>query len=110
MREADVALRLREPSQPDLIRRHLFAVHYHLYASAEYLRRHGQPHSLDELIHHRLLAYAATPTSFLNELNAPLFSGARTARTVSPRCRSTTFPPCSARLKTEWGSASCRTI
>lgn len=75
MREADVALRLREPSQPDLIRRHLFAVHYHLYASAEYLRRHGHPHSLDELAHHRLLAYSATPTSFLNELNAPLFAG-----------------------------------
>jgi DNA-binding transcriptional LysR family regulator len=75
MREADVALRLREPSQPDLIRRRLFAVHYHLYASADYLRRHGQPRSLDELAHHRLLAYAAAPGSFLNELNAPLFAG-----------------------------------
>jgi DNA-binding transcriptional LysR family regulator len=50
-------------------------VHYHLYASAEYLRRHGHPHSLDELVHHRLLAYSATPTSFLNDLNAPLFAG-----------------------------------
>ena len=73
MREADVALRLRAPSQPDLIRRRLFAVHYHLYASAEYLRRHGQPHSLGDLVRHRLLAYAATPDSFLHELNAPLF-------------------------------------
>jgi len=27
------------------------------------------------LRHHRLLAYSATPTSFLNELNAPLFAG-----------------------------------
>jgi DNA-binding transcriptional LysR family regulator len=71
MGEADVALR----SHPDLIRRHLFAVHYHLYASAEYLRRHGQPHSLEELAQHRFLAYSATPTSFLNDLNAPLFAG-----------------------------------
>jgi DNA-binding transcriptional LysR family regulator len=78
MREADVALRLREPSQPDLIRRHLFVVHYHLYASAEYLRRHGQPHSLDDLGHHRLLAYTATPGSFLNELNSPLFAASGT--------------------------------
>ena len=38
MREADVALRLREPSQPDLIRRRLFTVHFHAYASAEYLK------------------------------------------------------------------------
>jgi DNA-binding transcriptional LysR family regulator len=75
MREADVALRLREPSQPDLIRRRLFAVHYHLYASADYLRRYGQPQSLDDLARHRLLAYAAAPGSFLNELNAPIFAG-----------------------------------
>ncbi|HET6376115.1 MAG TPA: LysR family transcriptional regulator [Methylocella sp.] len=74
MREADVALRLREPSQPDLIRRHLFAVHYHLYASPDYLRRHGQPHSLGDLAAHRLLSYAATPGSFLNDLNAPVFA------------------------------------
>ena len=40
MREADVALRLREPSQPDLIRRRLFTVHFHAYASADYLRKH----------------------------------------------------------------------
>lgn len=75
MREADVALRLREPSQPDLIRRRLFAVHYHLYASADYLGRRGEPHSLNDLVQHRLLAYAAMPGSFLNELNAPLFYG-----------------------------------
>ncbi len=33
MREADVGLRLREPTQPDLIRRRLFTVRYHAYAS-----------------------------------------------------------------------------
>ena len=43
MREADVALRLREPNQPDLIRRRLFTVHFHAYASADYLKKHGQP-------------------------------------------------------------------
>jgi DNA-binding transcriptional LysR family regulator len=32
MREADMALRLREPIQPDLIRRRLFTVHFHAYA------------------------------------------------------------------------------
>jgi DNA-binding transcriptional LysR family regulator len=75
MREADVALRLREPSQPDLIRRRLFSVHYHLYASAEYLKRHGQPQTLDDLDHHRLLGYAVTGASFLDDLNALLYSG-----------------------------------
>ncbi len=75
MREADVALRLREPSQPDLIRRRLFTVHFHLYASPDYLKRHGQPQTLDDLDGHRLLGYAVTAASFLDDLNALLYAG-----------------------------------
>ncbi|MGB8277240.1 MAG: LysR family transcriptional regulator [Methylovirgula sp.] len=75
MREADVALRLREPQQPDLIRRRLFTVHYHLYASADYLKRHDQPQTLEDLDSHRLLAYAVTGASFLDDLNALLYTG-----------------------------------
>ena len=41
MREADVAIRLRQPKQPDLIQRKLFSVHFHAYASPEYLKRFG---------------------------------------------------------------------
>ncbi|MFV0280547.1 MAG: LysR family transcriptional regulator [Rhodoblastus sp.] len=75
MREADVGLRLRQPSQPDLIRRRLFTVHYHLYASADYIRRHGQPKTLVELDHHRILSYGATGANFLNGLNSLLTAG-----------------------------------
>jgi DNA-binding transcriptional LysR family regulator len=73
MREADVALRLREPMQPDLIRRRLFTVHYHLYASVDYLKRHGHPQKLEDLDQHRLLSYAAP--GFLDDLNALLYLG-----------------------------------
>src|SRR5207244_12441300 len=31
MREADVAIRLRQPVQPDLIQRKLFSMHFHAY-------------------------------------------------------------------------------
>jgi DNA-binding transcriptional LysR family regulator len=55
MREADVAIRLRQPTQPDLIQRKLFSVHFHAYASAEYLKRAGTPRTLDELDHHRII-------------------------------------------------------
>ena len=55
MREADVAIRLRQPTQPDLIQRKLFSVHFHACASPEYLKRFGTPHSLDELDAHRLI-------------------------------------------------------
>lgn len=75
MREADVALRLRAPSQPDLIRRRLFTVHYHLYASVDYLKRHGQPHAVEDLDRHRLLGLGISGASFLDNLNALLYIG-----------------------------------
>ena len=59
MREADVALRLREPSQPDLIRRRLFTVHFHAYASAEYLKKRPQPRKPEDLDYHHLVAFGA---------------------------------------------------
>jgi DNA-binding transcriptional LysR family regulator len=55
MREADVAIRLRQPTQPDLIQRKLFSVHFHAYASPDYLKRFGTPHTMEELDNHRLL-------------------------------------------------------
>ena len=55
MREADVAIRLRQPTQPDLIQRKLFSVHFHAYASAEYLKRAGTPRTLEELDNHRII-------------------------------------------------------
>jgi DNA-binding transcriptional LysR family regulator len=55
MREADVAIRLRQPTQPDLIQRKLFSVHFHAYASPEYLKRFGTPRTLEELDAHRIL-------------------------------------------------------
>ena len=76
MREADVALRLREPVQPDLIRRRLFTVHFHAYASAEYLRKHPQPRRVEDLDHHHLIAFGApTATHLLYDLNSLLSIG-----------------------------------
>jgi DNA-binding transcriptional LysR family regulator len=81
MREADVALRLREPMQPDLIRRRLFTVHFHAYASADYLKKSGLPRTIDDLDNHRLVAFGApTATHFLYDLNSLLMVG-RDAKT-----------------------------
>ena len=55
MREADVAIRLRQPTQPDLIQRKLFSVGFHAYASPEYLKRFGTPRTLDDLDAHRII-------------------------------------------------------
>ena len=60
MREADVAIRLRQPTQPDLIQRKLFSVHFHAYASADYLKRTGTPRTLEELDNHRIIQLGGT--------------------------------------------------
>lgn len=78
MREADVAIRLREPIQGDLIRRKLFTVHFHALASAEYLKRHGQPRSPADLDQHRLLAFGGDIPSYLKNLNWHLTAGRET--------------------------------
>lgn len=83
MREADIALRLREPQQPDLIRRRLFTVHYHAYASTDYLKRHGQPKSVEELDKHRLIGYEGGPANYLTGLLNTLQNTGRDAK--SPR-------------------------
>jgi DNA-binding transcriptional LysR family regulator len=60
MREADVAIRLRQPTQPDLIQRKLFSVHSHAYASPDYLKRFGTPRSFEELDNHRIIVLGGT--------------------------------------------------
>lgn len=55
MREADVAIRMKEPSQADLIRRKLMSVHMRLYATPEYLEAKGTPETMSDLSNHRLI-------------------------------------------------------
>lgn len=56
MREADVAIRMKEPSQADLIRKRLMSVRMQLYASEKYLEAYGTPASLEDLGSHRLIS------------------------------------------------------
>ena len=65
MREADVALRLRRPAQPDLIQRRLFSVHFHAYASTDYIRQFGEPKSVEDLDNHRLLSFGGDQPAYL---------------------------------------------
>ena len=69
MREADVAIWLWEPQQSDLIRRPLFPVHFHAYASSAYIKRFGIPKSIADLDKHRLVAYGSNPPAPLKALN-----------------------------------------
>ncbi len=58
MREADVAIRMKEPSQADLIRRRLMEVRIRFYASTSYVEAHGRPRTAEELNNHRLVTHS----------------------------------------------------
>lgn len=54
-READIALRLTRPLVPDLIARKVGELEFQLFAGADYLAAHGEPRSIGDLRHHRLV-------------------------------------------------------
>ncbi|MED5396423.1 MAG: LysR family transcriptional regulator [Pseudomonadota bacterium] len=71
MRQADAAIRLAPPSQPDLIQRHLMRMSYCVYAAHEYLEEHGVPNRAEDLDDHQLIVYgddARPPVENLNWL------------------------------------------
>lgn len=63
MREADIALRLREPEQADLIRRPLGDAAIRLYASKDYIAQFGAPKDANDFKGHRLISYEADQES-----------------------------------------------
>lgn len=60
MREADVAIRMKEPSQADLIRKRLMNVRMRLYATPEYLRANGTPQTIEDMVNFRLICQSPT--------------------------------------------------
>lgn len=55
MREADVAIRMKEPSQADLVRKRLMSIQLCLYANKAYLQKNKVPKALNELRSHRII-------------------------------------------------------
>jgi DNA-binding transcriptional LysR family regulator len=76
MREADVAIRMSPPRQPDLVQRHLMTVRYLAYASPEYLKKHGTPRNPEDLDKHRIIVYGPEARPVRN-VNWVLETGAR---------------------------------
>jgi DNA-binding transcriptional LysR family regulator len=68
-RQADCAIRLRQPQQAEIIQRKLFTVHFHVYASPTYLKRHGQPQSLTDLDRHRIVSFGENAPAYLADVN-----------------------------------------
>jgi len=84
MRQADVAIRLSPPRQPDLIQRHLLTVHMHAYAAPSYLKKHGLPNKHSDLDKHRLIVYGPDARPPGSEVNWLLSVGMTDNRTRQP--------------------------
>ena len=69
MREADIAIRMHEPVQGDLVKRKLVRVHRHIYASPEYLSRNGTPATIEDLADHKLIVYGEEAPTVLADVN-----------------------------------------
>jgi len=57
MREADVAIRMHPPRQPDLIQRHLASFGWKVCGTIDYFKSHGIPQRAEELDAHRLVVW-----------------------------------------------------
>jgi len=57
LREADIAVRMAEPSQDALLARHIGTIRLGFFAHRDYLEQYGEPQSVEELRSHRLIGF-----------------------------------------------------
>jgi DNA-binding transcriptional LysR family regulator len=69
MREADVAIRLHAPHQPDLIQRRLLTMHLHVYASSDYLKKNPMPQTPEDLTQHMMIVYGEDTRPPITNIN-----------------------------------------
>jgi DNA-binding transcriptional LysR family regulator len=75
-READCAIRFQMPSEPDLIQRYVDSFVYKIYASRDYLAKHGTPATLSDLSEHDLIVYGeGVGTKPIEQINWLLSEG-----------------------------------
>ena len=84
MREADCAIRLTPPTQPDLIQRRLTRVNTHVFASPDYLQQNGMPDRVADLASHKLIVFSEEIVSPAPNLNW-LLNAAREAAGNEPQ-------------------------
>jgi DNA-binding transcriptional LysR family regulator len=87
-RQADMAIRFQSQTQPNLIQRRLMRFRYHLFASKDYLKRHGVPLEPQDLDKHELIVYGEDVPQPMRNMNWILDLGAREKRKPALRVNS----------------------
>lgn len=88
MRQADIAIRMMPPTQPDLVQRQLMTMRYLVYGAPGYLKKHGLPKGPEDLDHHRLIVYGDDAKPPVDNLNWLLNEGTDKTRTPTLRLNS----------------------
>ena len=83
MREADVAIRMHPPKQPDLVQRHLLSMEWYVVASPTYLQKHGAPLRAEDLDNHKLVLFGSYRPP-VPDVNWLLDAGRRSGSTRRP--------------------------
>ncbi|HZT20567.1 MAG TPA: LysR substrate-binding domain-containing protein, partial [Dongiaceae bacterium] len=84
MREADVAIRMAPPRQPELIQRHLMTVHMSIYAAPSYIKRYSLPKTIEELDSHKVIVYGEATRPPVPDTNILMRLGVKGAERRRP--------------------------
>ncbi|MEM6683144.1 MAG: LysR family transcriptional regulator [Pseudomonadota bacterium] len=66
---AEMAVRFHSAAHADDIQRPMMSISHRLYASPDYIARHGQPVHVADLDHHRLITYGPTAAVPIKDVN-----------------------------------------
>jgi DNA-binding transcriptional LysR family regulator len=87
MREADAAIRMMPPTQPDLVQRHLMTMNYRIYAAPEYLKARGIPKTARDLDQHSIVVYGEDASPPVGDFNMLLEVGIKSGPPREPVLR-----------------------
>jgi len=84
MRKADVAIRMKEPRQPDLVMRPLMSIRGTICATKEYFDRRGRPQTPEDLDNHDLIVFGEDSPLPIATMNWLMTIGADPSRPRKP--------------------------
>lgn len=87
MGQADVAIRFATQTQPNLVRRHMMSIRYHVFASKDYIAEYGTPLSAEDLDQHALIVYGEDSPAPVAGINWLLDAGVESGRMRKPALR-----------------------
>lgn len=87
IREADVAVWMRQPTQLSYIQKKLIDINYHIYGSPKYLEENGYPNNVKDLDKHKFIVYGKGTPSPLSQTDWILKVGKKDSSKRKPVMR-----------------------